>query len=111
MAAIRIELHDKTILYQYQNGLSVQRIAEVHFVSQDTIYRRLKKMNAIVSNPLKRIVSKEKLNELYNLKKWSISAIARKYKVSYNTVRKTMKEYKIPIRGIQSEENNERTKK
>jgi transposase len=111
MAAKRIDLHDKTILYQYQNGITIKKIAALNYVSQDTIYRRLKKMNAVVNNPFKRLVSKEKLIELYNKKKWSISAIASKYKVSYKTVRKTMKDYNLPIRGIQSEENNERTEK
>jgi transposase len=111
MAAKRLELHDKTILYQYQNGLSISKIAELSYVSERSIYRKLKEMNVKLQTPFMRVMSKERLIDLYTDRKRSISSIAKKFNVSYKTVRKTMKEYKIPIRGIQSEENNERAKK
>lgn len=111
MAAIKLELHDKTILYQYQNGISISKIAKLHYVSEDTVYRRLRKMNINVQSPFMRLISKKKLIDLYIDRKWAISTIAKKYNVAYKTVRKALIKYNIPIRGIQSEEKDERTKK
>jgi len=109
MAAKKIEIHNKTILYQYQNGMSISRIASLHYVSEDTVYRRLRKMGVNIQSPFMRSIDKNKLNNLYVKRRWSISAIAKKHNVSYKSVRKALSKYNIPIRGIQSEENNERT--
>lgn len=111
MAAKKIELHSKTILYQYQNGMSISKIAELNYVSQMSIYRKLKEMNVNIVSPFMRVIDKKRLISLYVEKKWSISSIAKKHNVSYKSVRKALSKYKIPIRGIQSEENNERTNK
>lgn len=99
MATCKIELHSKTIAYQYENGISVKTIAKLHNVSEDTIYSRLKNMNYKMVNPFIRLVNKEKLYELYFTKNMSIDSIAKKYRVSYKTVRKGLKKYKLAIKG------------
>lgn len=111
MAAKKIDLHDKTILYQYQNGMSISKIAELSYVSERSIYRKLKELNINIQSPFMRTISKNRLINLYVNRRWSISSIARKHHVSYKTVRKALTKYNIPIRGFQSEVNNERTEK
>lgn len=111
MAAKKLELNHKTILYQYQNGMSISKIAELNYISQMSVYRRLKEMNIDVQSPFMRMIDKNKLVNLYIERRWSISSIAKKHNVSYKSVRKALSKYNIPIRGIQSEENNERTEK
>jgi transposase len=99
MAAKKIELHNKTILYQYQNGMSINRIATLHYVSEDTVYRRLRKMGVNIQSPFMRSIDTNKLKKLYVERKWSISAIAKKYHVSYKTVKKALLELDIPIQS------------
>lgn len=111
MAAKKLELNDKTILYQYQNGMSINRIAELNYISLMSVYRKLREMNVRIESPFMRTIDKNKLTNMYIERRWSISSIAKKHNVSYKTVRKALSKYNIPIRGIQSEENNERTKK
>lgn len=105
MAAKRIELLDKTIIYQYFNGIPIKKIADLHFASERTIYRRLHEMMVDKKNPFMRLVSKEKLSELYVNKNLSIESIARKYKVSYKIVKTALNKYMIPMKGYQRKVN------
>ena len=104
MAAKRIELNDKDIIQQYENGLPVSKIADINFVSKKTIYRILKRSDIEIGNTLIRLIGKSKLYELYVTKEMSISLIAKRHNVSYKTVRKALEKYSIPVRGCKSSE-------
>jgi DNA invertase Pin-like site-specific DNA recombinase len=105
MAAKKIELNDELIIQQYKEGLPSSRIAELNYVSKRTVYRILNEHDVI----RKPKISKESLIHCYCTKKMSILNISKKYKTSRYSIRVALKKYQI--KKIQSEENNERTKK
>ena len=109
MAAKRIELNEKVIVTQYQSGLPIKTIARINCVSEDTISSRLKKLGYELTNPFLRKFSKERLSNVYIDKGMSIELIAKKYNVSYETVREALKKYMIPIKGVQRKVNRNET--
>jgi len=108
MAAKRIDLGDKAILYQYQNGISISKIAELSYVSKDTIYRRLRKMNIEIQSTFMQLINRNKLSGMYIDRRLSISSIAKKHGVSSKTVKKALLKYNIQIRRRNKNESTTR---
>lgn len=82
----KIVIHEQTLRIQYQNGMSVKRIADLHGVTDKTVMRNLKEYNIKRINKLLTLISKKKLEQLYCDYNWTISKIARRYKVNRRTV-------------------------
>ena len=104
MAAKRIELNDKNIIQQYENGLSISKIAALNYVSERTIYRRLEQLGVVRNHKIFRKLSKQDLQHNYCEKNMSISSLSQKYKTSKYSIRQALKNYNIPIKRNQSEE-------
>lgn len=100
MAAKKIELNERLIIQQYEDGLSSSKIAEFNYISKRTVYRILNNYNVI----RKPKISKESLIQCYCDKKMTIEGIAKKYKTSKYSIRLALMKYQIkknPERGKQ----------
>lgn len=95
MSKTKIPLHDETIRIQYANGLSIQEIADRHYVSYRTIYRKLKELNIKIQTAFFRKVTEKELTKLYIDKKHSVDSLSKKYKVSKKTMIKALNIYGI----------------
>ncbi|MGE4321025.1 MAG: hypothetical protein AB7E61_06235 [Acholeplasmataceae bacterium] len=82
----KIIVHEKTLKIQYQNGMSVRKIAELHNVSQDVVRTNLKDFGIKRINKLLQKITKKKLEQLYCDNNWSINKIANRYDVKWETV-------------------------
>lgn len=91
MAAKKIELNEKLIIQQYEEGLSCSRISELNYISKRTVYRILNNHNVI----RKPKISKELLIQCYCDKNMTIEGIAKKYKTSKYSIRLALTKYQI----------------
>lgn len=108
MAAKRIDLGDKIILYQYQNGMSISKIADLNYVSKKTIYRRLEQLGVVSKHRILNKISKQDLQYNYQELNMSISSLSQKYKTSKYYIRQALSKYNIQIRGGNKNESTTR---
>jgi len=91
----KIELHKDTIRIQYENGKSVKEIADLHFVSDSTVYRHLREMKLKLEHPFLRDGNKDKLKKMYVDRRYSIREISKKCNVSRKTVIEALNRFEL----------------
>ena len=91
----KIELHKDTIRIQYENGKSVNEIADLHFVSESTVYRHLREMKVQLEHWFLRDGNKEKLKRMYVDRRYSIREISKLCNVSQQLVSKALRNFEL----------------
>ena len=91
----KIELHKETIRIQYENGKSVEEIAELHFVSESTVYRHLREMKIKLEHWFLRDGNRDKLKKMYIERNYSIREISKTCNISQQLVSKALKKFEL----------------